>query len=154
MTEQEQVIIEKEHGYKNWRVVQSIELGASAEKIWDVIGGFFTIHEWHPDITELEVLSDQTETREMRRLLTFPGQPKAIEELVMLDNDNFHYRYKWHAGEWGEEIHKYYSDLRVFDVKGGTSIVQWVATFYYKEDAISEFYQRGFDELLKRFPLK
>lgn len=142
-----------EKGYKDWRVVQSIELGASAEEIWEVIGGFFTIHEWHPDITELEVLKEQTETREMRRLLTFPGQPKAIEELVMLDNDDFHYRYKWHAGTWGEMIHKYYSDLRVFDLKGGTSIVQWIATFYYKEDAISEFYQRGFDELLKRFPL-
>ncbi|MDC1162125.1 SRPBCC family protein [Tenacibaculum sp.] len=143
-----------EQDYKDWRVVQSIEVGASAEEVWNVIGGFYTIHEWHPDITELEVIDKQTETREMRRLLTFPGQPKAIEELVMMDNDNFHYRYKWHAGEWGEMIHKYYSDLRVFDLKGGTSIIQWVATFYYKEDAISDFYQRGFDELLKRFPLK
>ncbi len=144
---------EQEQGYKDWRVVQSIEVGATAEKVWDVIGGFYTIHEWHPDITELEVIKDQTETRQMRRLLTFPGQPKAIEELVMMDNADFHYRYKWHAGEWGEAIHKYYSDLRVFDLKGGTSIVQWIATFYYKEDAISEFYQRGFDELLRRFPL-
>jgi hypothetical protein len=139
--------------YKDWRVVQSIELGASAEEVWEVIGGFFTIHKWHPDITELDIIKEQTETREMRRLLTFPGQPKAIEELVMLDNSNFHYRYKWHAGDWGEMVHKYYSDLRVIDVKGGKCVVQWVATFYYKEDAISDFYQRGFDELLKRFPL-
>ncbi|CAL2093062.1 Polyketide cyclase/dehydrase/lipid transport protein [Tenacibaculum sp. 190524A02b] len=144
----------EEVGYKDWRVVQSVELGASAKEVWDVIGGFFTIHEWHPDITELEVLKEQTETREIRRLLTFPGQPKAIEELVMMDNENFHYRYKWHWGQWGEAIHKYYSDLRVIDLKGGTSMVQWVATFYYKEDAISEFYQRGFDELLRRFPVK
>lgn len=142
-----------EQGYKDWRVVQSVELGATAEEVWSVIGGFFTIHEWHPDITELAVLKEQTETRQIRRLLTFPGQPKAIEELVMMDNENFHYRYKWHAGEWGEMIHKYYSDLRVFDLKGGTSMVQLIATFYYKEDAISDFYQRGFDELLKRFPL-
>ncbi|WP_428742595.1 SRPBCC family protein [Tenacibaculum sp.] len=142
-----------EQGYKDWRVVQSVELGASAEQVWEVIGGFYTIHKWHPDITELDVISDQTDTRQLRRLLTFPGQPKAIEELVMMDNENHHYRYKWHWGEWGQEIHKYYSDLRVFDVKGGTCIVQWVATFYYKEDAISDFYQRGFDELLKLFPM-
>ena len=144
----------EEKGYKDWRVVQSVELGATAAEVWEVIGGFFTIHEWHPDITELEVLKEQTETRQIRRLLTFPGQPKAIEELVMMDNDNCHYRYKWHWGEWGEAIHKYYSDLQVIDLKGGKSMVQWVATFYYKEDAISEFYQRGFDELLKRFPVK
>ncbi|CAM1364935.1 SRPBCC family protein [Tenacibaculum xiamenense] len=142
-----------EQDYKDWRVVKSVELGASAEQVWEVIGGFYTIHKWHPDITELEVISDQTDTRELRRLLTFPGQPQAIEELVSMDNENHHYRYKWHWGEWGEAIHKYYSDLRVIDVEGGTSIVQWVATFYYKEDAISDFYQRGFDELLKLFPL-
>lgn len=142
-----------EEGYRDWRVVKTVELGASASEVWDVIGGFYTIHLWHPDITKLEVLGEQTATREIRRLLTFPGQPQAIEELVSLDNENFHYRYKWHAGEWGQRIHNYHSDLRVFDVEGGKCVVQWVATFYYKEDAISQFYQNGFDELSKRFPL-
>ncbi len=142
-----------EEGYKDWRVVQTVELGATAEQVWDVIGGFFTIHEWHPDITALDVLDEQTETRQIRRLLTFPGQPQAIEELVSMDNEDHHYRYKWHAGEWGSTIHKYYSDLRVFDTNGGRSTVQWIATFYYKEDAISDFYQSGFRELQKRFPL-
>ena len=143
-----------EQDYKDWRVVKATELGATAAEVWAVIGGFYTIHEWHPDITELAVVGEQTETRQLRRLLTFPGQPKAIEELVSMNNEDYHYRYKWHAGEWGEMIHKYHSSLRVFDIEGGHSMIQWVATFYYKEDAISDFYQRGFDELLKRFPLK
>lgn len=143
-----------EEGYRNWRVVKTVELGASASEVWDVIGGFYTIHLWHPDITKLDVLGEQTAIREIRRLLTFPGQPQAIEELVSMDNENYHYRYKWHAGEWGQEIHNYYSDLRVFDLENGNSVVQWCATFYYKEDAISEFYQNGFNELSKRFPVE
>lgn len=145
---------EKEAGYRDWRVVKAVELGATAAEVWEVIGGFYTIHLWHPDITKLDVLGEQTAIREIRRLLTFPGQPQAIEELVSMDNENFHYRYKWHAGEWGQQIHNYYSDLRVMDIEGGKSVVQWCATFTYKEDAISQFYQNGFDELLKRFPVQ
>lgn len=144
---------QEKQGYKNWRVVQSTELGAPAAKVWEVIGGFYTIHEWHPDITVGEIIKDQTKSRELRRVLTFPGQPVTIEELVLMDNANHHYTYKWHAGEWGELIENYHSSLRVFDLKGGKSIVQWIGQFYYKEDAISVFYQNGFDELLRRFPL-
>lgn len=142
-----------EDGYKDWRVVQSIELGASADEVWEVIGGFYTIHEWHPDIERVDVPEEQTRTRQLRRVLTFPGQPHSMEELVLLDNANHYYRYKWHSGDWGERIQKYYSDLRVFDTKGGRSIVQWVAQFYYTEDGISDFYQNGLQALLRRFPL-
>ena len=143
----------KEQNYKNWKVVQSVELGATAKQVWDIVGGFYTIHKWHPDITDTEVITDQTDTRQIRRLLTFPEQPQGIEELVSIDNENYHYSYKWYWGEWGEKIHKYRSDLRVFDTKEGNSVLQWKATFFYKEDAISEFYQRGFDKLLKLFPM-
>ena len=31
---------EVEEGYRDWRVVKSVELGASASEVWDVIGGF------------------------------------------------------------------------------------------------------------------
>lgn len=144
----------EEKGYKDWRVVQTVELGATAAEVWEVIGGFYTIHEWCPDITEVEVVKEQTEIREIRRLIVFPGQPKAIEELVSMDNENFHYHYKWHWGEWGSQVHKYHSNLRVFDTVGGKCMVQWVATFYYKEDAISGFYLNSFAELERRFPLK
>ena len=143
----------KEQNYKDWKVVQSVELGATAKQVWEIVGGFYTIHKWHPDISDTEVIKDQKNTRQIRRLLSFPEQPQGIEELVSMDNENHHYRYKWHWGEWGERIHKYHSDLRVFDTKEGTCIIQWVATFYYKEDAVSEFYQRGFDKLLQLFPM-
>lgn len=141
-------------GYRDWRVVQSIEIGATAEEVWDVIGGFFTIHEWHPDIERVDVPDNQTSMRQMRRILTFPGQPHSQEELVSLDNANCHYQYKWHSGDWGERIQKYYSDLRAFDVGENRSVVQWVARFYYNADGISEFYRNGLLALQQRFPLK
>ncbi len=140
--------------YKPWYVVQTVELGAPASEVWKLVGGFYTIHLWHPDIARTEIPPGQTETGALRRLLTFPGQPKTTEELVLMDNDALHYRYKWHAGLWGERIKNYVADLRVFDLTmSKRSIVQWSSTFSYTEDALSEFYENGFRALQKRFPL-
>ena len=138
--------------YKDWRVVRTVELAAPAAEVWKLIGGFYTLHHWHPDITQTEIVPDQTDVPEIRRLLTFPGQPKTTEQLVMMDNANFHYTYKWHAGEWGENVKNYHADLQVFELDGGTScVVRWFSTFSYPEDAITEFYQNGFKALVTRF---
>ena len=34
---------------KHWTVNRTVELGASREDVWQVVGGFYTVHEWHPD---------------------------------------------------------------------------------------------------------
>lgn len=139
---------------KHWHVIRSAVLGGPPEPIWELIGGFYNIHLWHPDITETEVPPDQTRHSALRRILTFPGQPKTVEQLVSVDNADFHYRYKWHAGQWGEEVKNYHASLRVLagDL-GRTSIVQWESTFDHPSDAISDFYLHGFAALEKRFPL-
>jgi hypothetical protein len=141
--------------YRDWHVIRAVELGAPAADVWDVIGGFFTIHLWHPDISLTEISATQTDTRQLRRILTFPGQPKTIEELVSMDNDDFHYRYKWFSGQWGEQVKNYHASLRVLagDLDA-TSTVQWQSTFSYPTDAISDFYEHGFQALLDRFPMK
>lgn len=142
-----------DEGYKHWKVIRTVELPAARDAVWEVIGGFYTIHHWHPDITLSEIPPEQTETRELRRLLTFPGQPKTTEELVMMDNDDCHYRYKWHAGPWGEDVRNYHASLRV--VAGDldqSCLVQWASEFDYPTDAISQFYENGFQSLRERFP--
>lgn len=138
--------------YKHWRVVETVELNAAAKKVWDMVGGFFTLHKWHPDIVKTEVLSNQTEMADIRRLLTFPGQPKTTEQLIFMDNENFHYRYKWHAGEWGERVQQYVAEIKVVEVElDKRCIVQWSSKFYYFEDALTQFYQNGFAALVKHF---
>jgi len=141
--------------YKHWEVTRTVELNATAEQVWEVIGGFYTIHLWHPDITQTEIPPGQTKTRQLRRLLTFPGQPKTTEELVSMDNADFHYRYKWYKGDWGEKVKNYHASLRVLagDLNK-TCVVQWSSTFDYPTDAISDFYLNGFRALEKMFPAK
>jgi hypothetical protein len=138
---------------KPWRVLQTVELHAPAFEVWGVVGGFYTIHLWHPDIMLTETPTDQTSQAAVRRVLTFPGQPKTIEELILMDNPNRHYRYKWHAGEWGERVKDYVADILVFETGvGERAIVQWSSTFTYFEDALSQFYWNGFKALQERFP--
>lgn len=139
--------------YRRIRVLQSVELAAPAEVVWNVVGGFYTIHLWHPDIQRTEVPADQTQVGPLRRILTFPGQPKTVEELLIQNNEQRYYRYKWHAGAWGEKVKDYVAELRVFELSlNSRSIVQWSSAFSYFEDALSEFYWNGFRALQKRFP--
>jgi hypothetical protein len=137
---------------KKWKVVRTIELNSSAEKVWAMVGGFYTIHLWHPDIEKTEIGSDQTSMPELRRILTFPGQPTTTEELVFLDNQNFYYGYKWHAGPWGEAIKEYHAEIRVVEIEiGKRCLVQWTGHFLYTEDALTQFYENGFAGLVKMF---
>ncbi len=139
---------------KHWQVNRTEALGGTARAVWEVIGGFFTIHEWHPDITHTEIPANQTSTRELRRILTFPGQPTTTEELVSMNNADFHYRYKWYEGPWGEAVKNYRASLRVFAGDQEQSCtVQWASTFDHPTDAISEFYLNGFRELARLYPL-
>ena len=138
---------------KHWHITRGVVLRAPAAQVWELIGGFYTIHEWHPDIAKTDIPPAQTETRQLRRLLTFPGQPVTTEELVSMDNDDFHYRYKWYQGAWGEEVKNYQASLRVISGDlNQTCLVQWESTFDYPTDAISDFYWNGFRALEKRFP--
>ena len=59
-----------------------------------------------------------------------------------MNDDEFHYRYKWHAGEWGEKVQNYIAEIRVFDINTcGRCIMQWSSTFDYFEDAIRHYRQ-------------
>lgn len=140
---------------KAWHIITQVELGVPANEVWEVVGGFFNLHQWHPDISTTEVPADQTAMSPLRRILAFPGQPKTIEELILMDNDKFQYRYKWYAGEWGEAVRNYVAEIRLFDLpESKHSSMQWSSTFNHPTDAITEFYQNGFLELQKRFPLE
>jgi hypothetical protein len=140
--------------YRRWQVLQTVELGASAQDVWNVVGGFFTIHKWHPDIKCTEVPRLQTSQPAIRRVLTFPGQPKTTEELIDLCPGDYRYSYKWHAGAWGERVKDYRAEIRVFETElSKRSVLQWSSTFSYYEDALSEFYWNGFRALQQKFPL-
>jgi hypothetical protein len=139
--------------YRPQHVIRSVELPATADAVWAVVGGFFTLHCWHPDIERTEVVADQTETHAIRRRLFFSGQDPTIEELVALDEVERVSRYRWYAGPWGEIVKNYRACLRVCPADLDRScLVTWESWFEHPEDAISDFYLRGFAALRRMFP--
>lgn len=138
--------------YRGWHIVRSTELRAPATAVWEVVGGFFNIHTWHPDIAATEYAPDQLSVSSIRRVLTFPGQPKTTEQLISIDNIEMTYSYKWVAGAWGEAVKDYVASLRVVATDmDQRSLVQWASTFRFTEDAVSQFYENGFRNLRARF---
>lgn len=138
--------------HRRWHVVRSTELHAPATAVWEVVGGFFNIHTWHPDITATEFTPDQLSVSSLRRVLTFPGQPKTTEQLISIDNLEMTYSYKWVAGAWGEAVQDYSATIRVVATDmDKRSLVQWESTFCFTEDAVSKFYENGFRVLRERF---
>jgi hypothetical protein len=137
---------------KKWKVIRTIELNSSSEKVWAMVGGFYTLHLWHPDIQKTEIGLDQTSIPEIRRVLTFPGQPTTTEELVYLGNENRYYTYKWHSGPWGETFKEYHAEIRVVEIEiGKRCLVQWTGHFINEEDGLTQFYENGFSGLVKMF---
>jgi hypothetical protein len=139
-------------GYRNWRIIQTVKLNAPAKEVWDLVGGFYTMHTWHPDIAQTNLVPKQTKTHDIKRQLIIPRQPKVVEKLVTYDGENMYYKYMWHKGRWGKKVQNYRSEIRVIEtVADKKCIVQWSASFYYSSDALSKFYKRGFKALKKRF---
>lgn len=139
----------------HWHVVQTIGLAAPAQDVWDLVGGFLTIHTWHPDIASTEIPEGQTERHALRRFLTFPGPPVSTttEELRFLDEAGRHYGYRWHSSAWGEEIKEYHAEIRVIETATDQQcLVQWQGWFLYSSDALSAFYRRGLEALAEHFP--
>lgn len=137
---------------RDWHVVRSTELLAPAKVAWEVVGGFFNIHTWHPDIVKTEYTSDQLSNSALRRVLTFPAQPETIEELVGYDAGGRTYSYRWVAGAWGEQVQNYAASIRVIATNmDEKSLVQWESKFRYTDDAVSQFYENGFRALRERF---
>ena len=139
--------------YRDWHVIESVTLNAPASTVWELVGGFFNVHKWHPEIQLTEFVDKQTDISPIRRVVRSHTQPVTIEELVLMNNDDFHYRYKWHAGVWGERVHNYVANIRVFAIeRDHKCTMQWSSTFRYTENAASEFYWNGFRALQRRFP--
>lgn len=138
--------------YKNWQIVVACELHASAAEIWHLVGGFYTLSQWHPDIPLCEVCENQQEERNIRRKLTFPNQEPTYEELVFMDNEQMRYTYKWQKGAWGEITKNYHAQIQVVATElNKKCLVQWSSKFYATEDSVTEFYKNGLKNLVNLY---
>ncbi|MCU1282115.1 MAG: D-threo-aldose 1-dehydrogenase [bacterium] len=101
----------------------SIDISASPDQVWELIGGFDSLPNWLPFIPKSE-LSDGGRVRH----LATPNGETIVEQLESFDNDAHCYTYSILEGPF--PVTGYVSTLRVQDADGGKrSRVEWSGHF-------------------------
>ena len=124
----------------------------SAEKLWDIIGHFNALPDWHPAVESSEL----EEGGKVRRL-ALAGGGTIVERLERIDDSERLYRYSIVESPW--PVANYVAELHVRPDDDGTGCTaEWSSNFEPKGVSINDatqfiqgIYQAGFDNLRKLF---
>ncbi|MBO0662635.1 SRPBCC family protein [Jiella sp. MQZ9-1] len=129
-------------------VSKSIEIAATPAAVWQMIGSFCEIQNWHPAVKTCEPGSKDGKKI---RTLTLPDGGKLVEEEVSRDDDKMRYTYKILEGPL--PVDNYQSTISVSG-SGDMATVDWSGRFDPKgasEEKASEvvegIYEAGLNSL-------
>lgn len=104
------------------RVSMSTELPASAKSVWNLIGGFNALPDWHPGIAKSELSDGGT-----KRTLQLPGGGFIVERL---ENRGEGYSYSYSILESALPVRNYTAAIAVKPNEGGHGCrVEWSGDF-------------------------
>ncbi|MGQ0652169.1 MAG: SRPBCC family protein [Betaproteobacteria bacterium] len=135
------------------KVTMSTKVNAPAARLWQVVGGFNALPDWHPAVEKSELEGDG---KGSLRRLKIAGGGEVVERLESLNETERVYAYSIVNGPL--PVANYVSELSVKDNLDGTSTLQWSSTFLpagvsetEAVKVIEGIYQAGFDNLRKMF---
>ena len=121
-------------------VYKHVDVKASADKVWALIGPFCSIKDWHPAIGRC------TETNGVRTLTTKDGRSHFVEK----QTDRKQLSYSYAIEKSPLPITGYRSTIKVLPRGDGTTTVEWSSTFtpdagkeQAATDAIGGIYDAG-----------
>lgn len=134
------------------KVSTTAHIPISADEVWELIGHFSALPDWHPGVERSEL----EEGGKVRRL-ALVGGGTIVERLERIDDSERLYRYS--IVESPLPVTNYVAELHVTPDDDGTGCtVEWSSDFDPKgastKDAmevIQGIYQAGFDNLKKLF---
>ena len=128
----------------------SVHMEVPVEKMWELIGKFNGLPDWHPAVQKSE-LQDGGKTRK----LSLVGGGTIVEQLEKQDDDNYLYSYRIVNSPL--PVANYLAQLKVVRDGNGCN-VEWSSEFKPSGASESEavkailgVYQAGFDNLKKMF---
>jgi hypothetical protein len=130
-------------------VAETIDLNASPEKVWDLIGQFGG--SWHPLIASIQLTG--TGVGQLRTIETIDGK-QIVERLDAIDNARRLYRYTNISGIPASD----YTGMLGVSPKDGGSTVEWRAQYLANGQAdfvvrtiVSTLFKTGLESLKSRF---
>ena len=135
------------------KVSSSTDLPVSAKTVWDVIGNFNALPDWHPAVQKSEIKKEAGGTL---RKLSLIGGGTIEEKLEQISDKERLYTYSILSGPL--PVSNYTANLRVRDGGSKGCTVEWSSEFEAKGApegdavvAISGIYEAGFENLKKMF---
>ena len=136
------------------KVSMSMNLGEQAKTVWDMIGGFNALPDWHPAVQRSEIEGDGTGSI---RTLHLVGGGTITERLEQQDEDGRSYSYSILSGPL--PVANYTATIRLKDAPDGSGcVVEWESDFEPagapETDAVKAIqgvYAAGLDNLKKMF---
>ncbi|SDG51760.1 Carbon monoxide dehydrogenase subunit G [Limimonas halophila] len=131
-------------------VTMSRRVPAPADDVWELVGGFFRLADWHPAVSASEPGDDENTRR-----LTLGDGSQIVEELVNNDDGSRTYTYTMvHPGPL--PVSNYKGTIHV-EPDGQEAVVTWSSTFdpvgeaEQAQQALQDVYAAGLDNLRKLF---
>jgi len=135
------------------KVQMATEVAMNADSLWQAIGSFAAIGDWHPLIEKAEA---DGETKGSTRTLQLAGGGKVVERLEEVSKEERVYRYS--IVEAPLPVSDYIAEIHVKDNGDGTSTVTWSSDFKAKGvpeneaiQTLQNVYQAGLDNLAKMY---
>ena len=145
-------------------VVESVEVKAPVDKVWDAIKDFDGLNKWHPGFSADELVSGANGKAGAVRKLTVKDGPSFTEKL--LSYDDAHHSYHYMIVESPLPIAHYSSTISVRAGGAGMTKVVWSGRFKRKNTSdnppeaesdagatklVKGVYRGGLDNLKKMF---
>ena len=133
------------------KVTMNTSLDVSPDKVWELVGGFNALPDWHPAV----VKSELQEEGAMRKL-SLAGGGTITEKLEKVDENERLYSYS--IVDSPLPVANYSATIRVRDDGSGKTTVEWSGEFNPEGaseneavEVIEGIYQAGLDNLKKMF---
>ncbi len=132
------------------KVAMKTTIDAPVAKVWQAVGGFNALPDWHPAVEDSEL-----EGGGKRRRLKLAGGGEIVEEQLARDEGRRTYSYSILSGPL--PVANYRSTITVKEEKDGSATVEWSGDFEPvgpETDAvetIQQVYRSGLDNLRKMF---
>ncbi len=150
------------HGPSRQKVTETVEINASPEKVWKVIGNFQDMS-WHPAVAKTEGKGGNEV--KATRTLTLKSGGTIDEQLDKYDPDKMTYKYEMHHPDVKVIPVNNYSSILSVKGEGDKSTVEWRGAFYRgfmnndpppelsdeaAKKAVTDIYRTGLDALKKK----